>query len=315
MEENNTAFRRSNSRLSMLDKSLERRRVNKEHNSNFRAGYVAVHEDHLHKTGLRGRKRFLAYFLLFLIYAVAIANLVLTVLIVLALRIDQNGSDVMEFRGEGGVKYKTDVMAERVLSDIGEFGGYKGQDLEVHGDGQPVILQHMIGHGSSVEFSGANTTLRSQEGLHIIDPLTGNTILHTANDSGIPSPTGMKQLKTTQVITTKVTPSIVDDLRVMSDQVLTIQGNEGLTIGAKDIDMSGSNIILNALDTLSLEGGPDGGVYINTTLLPRKSTTRTGGAGMGLTLCVCGGTGRIFQVTAPPGMSHPCGKLITNPCL
>lgn len=56
----------------------------------------------------------------------------------LALRIDQNGSDVMEFRGEGGVKYKTDVMAERVLSDTGEFGGYKGQDLEVHGDGQPV---------------------------------------------------------------------------------------------------------------------------------------------------------------------------------
>eukprot|EP00057_Strongylocentrotus_purpuratus_P029552 XP_011684026.1 PREDICTED: uncharacterized protein LOC756988 [Strongylocentrotus purpuratus] len=173
----------------------------------------------------------------------------------------------------------------------------------------------MIGHGSSVEFSGANTTLRSQEGLHIIDPLTGNTILHTANDSGIPSLTGMKQLKTTQVITTKVTPSIVDDLRVMSDQVLTIQGNEGLTIGAKDIDMSGSNIILNALDTLSLEGGPDGGIYINTTLLPRKSTASTGGVGMGLTLCVCGGTGRIFQVTAPPGVSHPCEKLITNPCL
>lgn len=45
----------------------------------------------------------------------------------------------------------------------------------------------------------------------------------------------------------KVTSSIVDDLRVMSDQVLTIQGNEGLTIGAKDIDMSGSNIILNAV--------------------------------------------------------------------
>ena len=45
----------------------------------------------------------------------------------------------------------------------------------------------------------------------------------------------------------KVTSSIVDDLRMMSDQVLTIQGNEGLTIGAKDIDMSGSNIILNAV--------------------------------------------------------------------
>ncbi|XP_041455549.1 beta-sarcoglycan-like [Lytechinus variegatus] len=315
MEENNTTFRRSNSRLSMLDKSLERRRVNKEHNSNFRAGYVAVHEEHLHKTGLRGRKRFLAYFLLFLIYAVAVANLVLTVLIVLALRIDQNGSDVMEFLGEGGVKYKTEVKAEMVLSDTGEFGGYKGQDLEIHGDGQPVVLQHMIGHGSSVEFSGENTTLRSQEGLHVIDPLTGNTILHTANDSGIPSPTGMKQLNTTQVVTSKVVPNIVDDLRITTDQVLTIQGNEGLTIGAEAIEMSGSSIFLNALNTLSLEGGPGGGVYINTTSLPRKSTASTRSTGMGLTLCVCGGTGRVFQVTAPPGLSHPCGKLRTNPCL
>ena len=65
----------------------------------------------------------------------------LTVLIVLALQINQNGSDVMSFQrdGGGGIRFKTEVTAEKVLSDPGEFGGYRAQDLEINGDGQPVM--------------------------------------------------------------------------------------------------------------------------------------------------------------------------------
>ncbi len=62
----------------MLEKSLERRRVNKEHNSNFRAGHVPINEEHLHKTGLRGRKRFFAYLILALVFIAAITNLLVS---------------------------------------------------------------------------------------------------------------------------------------------------------------------------------------------------------------------------------------------
>lgn len=58
----------------MLEKSLERRRINREHNSNFRAGHVAVHEAHLHKTGLRGRKGYLAVCFLMCLILVAVVN-------------------------------------------------------------------------------------------------------------------------------------------------------------------------------------------------------------------------------------------------
>lgn len=71
--------RGTNGNLSMLEKSLERRRVNKEHNSNFRAGHVPVHEEHLHKTGLRGRKRYFAYCFLALLYITAIGNLAVSI--------------------------------------------------------------------------------------------------------------------------------------------------------------------------------------------------------------------------------------------
>ncbi|XP_071487253.1 beta-sarcoglycan-like [Diadema antillarum] len=313
MDENNATFRRSTSRLSMLDKSLERRRVNKEHNSNFRAGYVAVHEEHLHKTGLRGRKRFLAYLLLFLIYVVVIANLVLTVLIVLALRIDQTGSDVLEFVDGGDIQYKEDVQAEKVLTDLGEFGGYRGQDLEINGDGQPVVLQQMMG-GATVEISGESTTMRAQEGLQIINPMTGGSILHTVNDSGIATPTGMKQLASSRVVASKLSPGPGETLSMEAEEGITIQGNEGLSLSAKEIDLSGENVTLNALDLMSLEVGPSGGINVNTTLLPKKSTGRLSGSVTGYTLCVCSDTGKVVRVRAPPGMSHPCGKLSSNPC-
>ena len=69
----------ANGGLSMLQKSLERRRVNKEHNSNFRAGHVPVNEEHLHKTGLRGRKTLFAYIVLALLFVAAIVNLCVSV--------------------------------------------------------------------------------------------------------------------------------------------------------------------------------------------------------------------------------------------
>ncbi len=61
--------------FSMREKSLVKRNINREHNSNFRAGYVSINEDQLHKTGIRGRKRFIVYTLVALMVLVVIANM------------------------------------------------------------------------------------------------------------------------------------------------------------------------------------------------------------------------------------------------
>ena len=60
--------------MSMREKSQLKRRINKEHNSNFRAGYVPVNEVYLHKAGIRGRKRFLLYSCFVLLLVVAVLN-------------------------------------------------------------------------------------------------------------------------------------------------------------------------------------------------------------------------------------------------
>lgn len=63
---------------SMREKAIERRNINKEHNSNFKAGYVPIEEERLHKTGLRGRKGNMAVCIVVLLFLLALINLIVS---------------------------------------------------------------------------------------------------------------------------------------------------------------------------------------------------------------------------------------------
>lgn len=65
---------------SMREKAVERRNVNKEHNSNFKAGYIPIDEDRLHKTGLRGRKGNLAICVIVVLFILAVINLIVSII-------------------------------------------------------------------------------------------------------------------------------------------------------------------------------------------------------------------------------------------
>ncbi len=62
----------------MREKAIERRSVNKEHNSNFKAGYIQIEEERLHKTGLRGRKGIIAIGIIILLFLLALINLIVS---------------------------------------------------------------------------------------------------------------------------------------------------------------------------------------------------------------------------------------------
>ena len=71
----NILFQRSESaNLSMREKSTLKRRINREHNSNFRAGYININEAYLHKTGIRGRKRYFLYCVVAFLVIIALLN-------------------------------------------------------------------------------------------------------------------------------------------------------------------------------------------------------------------------------------------------
>ena len=64
--------------MSMREKGQLKRRINKEHNSNFRAGYVHIDEEHLHKTGIRGRKIYFVYIVIVLLFLTIVVNMLVS---------------------------------------------------------------------------------------------------------------------------------------------------------------------------------------------------------------------------------------------
>ena len=66
------------SRASMREKLIEKKKVNEEHESNFQTGRVHVRERYLHRTGIRGRKRYVFYCVIFLLGLVCVINLIVS---------------------------------------------------------------------------------------------------------------------------------------------------------------------------------------------------------------------------------------------
>ena len=57
---------------------MVRHRVNREHSSNFNAGYINIDEQYLHKTGVRGRKAYFLYGLVFILIALTLLNILVS---------------------------------------------------------------------------------------------------------------------------------------------------------------------------------------------------------------------------------------------
>ncbi|XP_075715794.1 beta-sarcoglycan isoform X3 [Rhinoderma darwinii] len=172
---------------SMREKAVERRNVNKEHNSNFKAGYIPIDEDRLHKTGLRGRKGNLAICVIVLLFILAVINLIVIL---------QQGSTVL----------KVDKNKTSITSDIGmEFVDPRTQntlfstDYEKHEFHLPKGVKTLNVQRASTEriTSSASSdlkinvdgqiTVRGNEGVYImgktIDFRTGGNIVLKAEKS------------------------------------------------------------------------------------------------------------------------------------
>ena len=55
-----------------------KRRSTKDQAGNFRAGYVHIDEEHLHKTGIRGRKVYVVYAIIIALTLIAVVNILVS---------------------------------------------------------------------------------------------------------------------------------------------------------------------------------------------------------------------------------------------
>ncbi|XP_015681113.2 beta-sarcoglycan [Protobothrops mucrosquamatus] len=294
---------------SMREKAVERRNINKEHNSNFKAGYIPIDEGRLHKTGLRGRKGNLAICVLVLLFILAVVNLIITFIIWTVIRIGPNGCDSMEFHDSGLLRFKQD-------SDMGiihplyksTVGGRRNEDLVIVGENQPIVFQQ---GETKLSVEKNKTSITSDIGMEFVDPRTQNTLFSTDyNTHEFHLPSGVKILNVQKASTERITSNATSDLNIKVDGRAIVRGNEGVFITGKTIKFSmGRNLELKADNSIILNGS----MMINVSRLPNSSHKEqfNNGDWERYKLCVCS-DGTLFRI---PVKSHNMGcQTATNPC-
>ncbi|GAB0188436.1 leucine-rich repeat-containing protein 66 [Grus japonensis] len=252
---------------SMREKAVERRNVNKEHNSNFKAGYIPIDEDRLHKTGLRGRKGNLAICVIVLLFILAVINLIITLVIWAVIRIGPNGCDSMEFHESGLLRFKQ-------VSDMGVIhplykstvGGRRNEDLVITGNNQPIVFQQGT---TKLSVEKDKTSITSDIGMEFVDPRTQNTLFSTDYETHeFHLPNGVKILNVQKASTERITSNATSDLNIKVDGRAIVRGNEGVFITGKTIEFRmGGNMELKAENSIILNGT----VMVSPSRLPSSS--------------------------------------------
>ncbi|XP_069487777.1 beta-sarcoglycan [Ambystoma mexicanum] len=297
---------------SMREKAVERRNVNKEHNSNFKAGYIPIDEDRLHKTGLRGRKGNLAICVIVVLFILAVINLIITLVIWAVIRIGPNGCESMEFHDSGLLRFKQ-------VSDMGVIhplykstvGGRRNEDLVITGNNQPVVFQQGT---TKLSVEKDKTSISSDVGMAFVDPRTQNTLFSTDYEKHeFHLPAGVKTLNVLKASTERITSNATSDLNIKVDGRAIVRGNEGVFIMGKTIEFRmGGDMELKAEHSIVLNGS----IMVSTSRLPTSHSGQLvhddGWERYKLCMCADGTLFRVQVKTRNMGCQtsdNPCGNM------
>ncbi|XP_076320831.1 sarcoglycan beta isoform X3 [Tachypleus tridentatus] len=268
-----------NNTLSMREKALLKNHVNKQHNSNFQAGYVPIYEPYLHKTGLRGRKGMLFYCLVVILFIIALANLAVTLLLLSVLRIGY-GMESLEFISHGLLlRFLNHADLGKVIPAYGVVAGFGNEDLTLTGNNQKVIIQaknvmdaaSLIGNGPSMEVGVDHILIQNADEFRVRSPSTGRTLFST-NYKDFKLPPGISNLA-------------VKEAHVSRNQSVRLDGKKGVRLST---------------DKLPLAAEP------------------LSGARRWYKVCVCMPSGKVFRVPVR-NYGHGCNDVrfpeSINPCV
>uniref|UniRef100_A0A3Q4M9N0 Beta-sarcoglycan n=3 Tax=Pseudocrenilabrinae TaxID=318546 RepID=A0A3Q4M9N0_NEOBR len=292
---------------SMREKAIERRTINKEHNSNFKAGYVPIEEERLHKTGLRGRKGNMAVCIIIILFLLALINLIITLVIWTVIRIGPNGCDSMEFHESGLLRFKqkADMGIVHPLHKS-TVGGRKDQDLVIVGNNNPVVFQQGT---TKLSVEKDKTSIVSDVGISFTDPRTQTTFFSTDFENHeFHLPKGVKVLSVKKASTERITSNAASDLNIKGDSAI-IRGNEGVNIMGRTIEFKmGGNIELRAENSIVLNGS----VMFNATRFPNSAGDLYFNEGQErYKLCMCE-DGTLFRVRVK--FTNMGCQTLDNPC-
>ncbi|XP_067661450.1 beta-sarcoglycan-like [Haliotis asinina] len=307
----------STNTLSMREKSHMKRRVNKEHNSNFRAGYININEEYLHKTGIRGRKRYFLYCFVGSLVFLALLNALVTAWLIYKFRIYHVGMKPLEFVSDMNIlRFLEESEVQIIKMSNARLGGRYEKDLSIISKNSTMFVGAENMRGSVLKLKNGLFRVSSDNFL-IKEKNTGDTLLQTGIEQ-VEVP--LRQAKNLHALTVQVgklrSRKGYQDIVFESQKQIKVVGSEGVQVeSGKSVFIEPSNSVkLNASDgSIHFDFGSN--IYLNQSL-PRLSPGYQIDPNLIIyKLCVCSDSGRVFRVPIT-GSNSGCNTLNENenPC-
>ncbi|XP_071951730.1 uncharacterized protein [Antedon mediterranea] len=233
--------------MSMREKSLERRRVTKEHNSNFRAGHVYVNENQLYKTGLRGRKRFLFYMILLVLYIIVVSNLLVLLLIMFSLKINDEGMAVMEVVPDRAIRFLHQLYMDKITlngTTSAQLASFHSQNLDFFGE--QINLQPQTNAHIGI---GVKKTEIYSSSFEVVNPTNNKTVFPQQNFKV----SNLNKVSFGLLNTSKVSSSTGNTLHLTSLGNLNISAGEDIDFKSNEMQLTSSSLTLHSKKNIYLK--------------------------------------------------------------
>lgn len=300
--------------LSMRDKTLLKRSISKHHNNNFKAGYVPVHEQYLNKTGLRGRKTFAFWTLVFLLFILAIGNLILTFVILGVLKLGQ-GMESLELIPEAAaLKFLGETDLGNIYKRDGKLEGFFDVPVEIIGDNGSIFVNVAIKYGralNKLKIDKHDTMFRNTEHFHLKNK-QDETIFSTSSKD-------YKNLKNlhnihTKMVETNRMASPINKKLNLEGKAVHLYGAEGTEVESKEITLHADQDVYLQSNILLLNSTK--GVFLDIDQIPNVLAEHAEYSKVQFKVCVCMPQGRLFKLHVRNSNTKVhCNYVANNPCM
>ncbi|XP_046396116.1 uncharacterized protein LOC124163332 isoform X2 [Ischnura elegans] len=241
--------------------------------STLLAGYVPVHEPSLGRTGVRGRKTVVLWALVLLLFAMAAANLCLTLTILGVLRVG-HGMEAIEFLSELGImKFRGIADLDRVTKRDGRIQGFAGSPVEISGDGGSVLFDLGASVGPRISLDEEGISMTGLESLDVLLHGASRGSLHhgggpprgspaTVFSTRYPNfglPRGVRRLDVASATAKRLSAPVGASLRLKSTSRVRLRGSEGAVLDGRELAWSADqDILLRSVNGSILLNGTNG---------------------------------------------------------
>lgn len=281
-------------RTSMREKLVEKQKAVDEHESNFTAGRVNVHERYLHRTGIRGRKSWIFFAVLYILALIMLVNLVMLGVLCYILQISKDGMKCLSFFDNKMVRWPCSSDMNSVTLYKNQAGTFKDHNLVIETDENKVIFHGGPSTKSAEMHLGPDKTeILAKNGFRFVDPYEKKTILNLNGSVWHVKPESVKASTVSgdSMVTHRVVSDENQDLTVSSKKGISVEGHEGVFFDGKMLQFdakqnvnisSSSEIVFDGKDGVDIVGLP-----VSQSGSPTSNVYK---------LCACLNTGELFRV-------------------